>query len=125
MWGAADIFRMIAYTGVSAVSVARGCIGNPWIFRQARAMMAGDSGGATAPPTLAEQRAVLLEHFRLALSVNARARDPEHLTGRTMRKFAIRFAQFHPRAEDVRRRFIGVTSREEWESVLAEWYSGA
>jgi hypothetical protein len=39
IWTAADIFRMHEYTGVHGVSVARGCIGNPWIFTQARALM--------------------------------------------------------------------------------------
>src|SRR5262249_50527382 len=41
IWDAPDIFRMIRYTGVAAVAVARGCIGNPWLFRQARDMLAG------------------------------------------------------------------------------------
>ncbi len=44
---------MLAYTGVHAVSVARGCIGNPWIFRQARQMLAGEP---VTGPTIAEQR---------------------------------------------------------------------
>src|SRR5262249_11480755 len=52
IWEAGDIFRMIRYTGVHAVSVARGCIGNPWIFRQARDLMAGREARR---PTIAEQ----------------------------------------------------------------------
>jgi tRNA-dihydrouridine synthase B len=127
IWNAADIFRMIAYTGVCGVSVARGCIGNPWIFRQARDLMAGRQ---PQPPTLAEQRAVLEEHFRLALAVNAHGssavsqlRRAEAHTGKTMRKFGIRFATHHPRAEEVRRRFIAVSSLEQWRAVLEEFYS--
>ncbi len=150
VWEAADIFRMLRYTGVAAVAVARGCIGNPWIFRQARAMLAGQ---APATPTLDEQRAVLEEHFALALAVNggARATDrglagaappvrgervspdaiagtggaprSEAFTARTMRKFGIRFARHHPRAEEVRRRFIGVGSLAEWRDLLGEWYA--
>lgn len=51
IWSAGDIFRMIEETGVQAVSVARGCIGNPWIFRQARELMSGMrmAGGTPAP----------------------------------------------------------------------------
>ena len=45
IWEVGDIFRMIAYTGVHGVSVARGCIGNPWIFRQANRLIAGDRSG--------------------------------------------------------------------------------
>ncbi|MHC4833816.1 MAG: tRNA dihydrouridine synthase, partial [Planctomycetota bacterium] len=41
VWTAEDVFLMLEHTGVAAVSVARGCIGNPWIFRQARELMAG------------------------------------------------------------------------------------
>jgi tRNA-dihydrouridine synthase B len=119
IWEAADIFRMLAYTGVHAVSVARGCIGNPWIFRQARALLAAS---APVPPTLAEQRAVLEEHFRLALSLNVQMRKAEAHTGRSMRKFGIRFAAHHPRAEEVRQRMIAVASLADWHAVLEEFY---
>ena len=119
IWKVDDIFRMIGYTGVSGVSVARGCIGNPWIFRQARAMMAGEE---PRPPTIAEQRQVLEDHFELALRVNAHTRDPEYHTGKTMRKFAIRFAHHHPAGDEVRKRFIGVKGLEDWRGVLGEWY---
>ncbi len=114
VWDAPDIFRMIGYTGVAAVAVARGCIGNPWIFRQARDMMAGRP---PAPPTIAEQRAVLEEHFRLSVSTNG-----ERRAGMTMRKFGIRFAAHHPRGEEVRRKFIAVASVADWLGVLEEFY---
>jgi tRNA-dihydrouridine synthase len=119
VWGAEDVFRMIGYTGVSAVSVARGCIGNPWIFRQARDLLAGRD---PAPPTIDEQRAVLEQHFDLALGVNAGMRDPEAHTGKTMRKFAIRFAAHHPDGDAVRRRFIAVKCLDDWRGVLDDHY---
>jgi tRNA-dihydrouridine synthase len=105
---------------VSAVSVARGCIGNPWIFRQAREMMAGRAPGA---PTIGQQRAVLEEHFALAMKVNAGMREGETHTGKTMRKFGIRFAAHHPRSEEVRQRMIAVGSQEDWRRVLADYYT--
>lgn len=114
VWEAADIFRMIGYAGVTGVSVARGCIGNPWIFRQARQMMAGL---APTAPTIAEQRGVLEEHFALSVRVNG-----ESLASRLMRKFAIRFSAHHPDAETVRRKFIAVQSLEQWRHVLEEHY---
>ncbi|VAX42077.1 hypothetical protein MNBD_PLANCTO03-2220, partial [hydrothermal vent metagenome] len=118
IWTASDIFRMIDYTGVTGASVARGCIGNPWIFRQARQLLAGET---PAPPTIAEQRSVLEEHFELALAVNAGMRSAESFTGRTMRKFGIRFAEHHPQSEEVRQRFIKVKSLDEWRGVLEEF----
>ena len=120
VWGVGDIFRMVEFTGVNGASVARGCIGNPWIFRQARDLLAGRE---PLPPTVAEQRAVLEDHFELALAVNASSRKPEIYTGRVMRKFGIRFAEHHPRGEEVRLRFTRVASMEDWRAVLDEWYT--
>lgn len=114
IWDAPDIFRMLEYTGVKAVAVARGCIGNPWIFRQARDMMAGRT---PAPPTIAEQRDVLEEHFRLSVALHG-----ENHAGKLMRKFGIRFALHHPRGEEVRQRFIAVDSIAAWRAVLDEFY---
>ncbi|MCA9289035.1 MAG: tRNA-dihydrouridine synthase family protein [Phycisphaerales bacterium] len=119
VWTAGDSFRMLAYTGVQGVAVARGCIGNPWIFRQARDLMAGRE---PAGPTLAEQRSVLEEHFSLALATNHGVRRAEAFTGKAMRKFAIRFAAHHPDSEAVRRAFIGVDSVQSWRRVLTQWY---
>ncbi len=120
VWSAEDVYRMIGYTGVNAAAVARGCIGNPWVFRQARQLLAGE---APTAPSVVEQRGVLEEHFTLALAVNAGARRPEVYTGKVMRKFGIRFAEHHPRPEEVRRRFVGVCSLEDWRGVLEEFYS--
>ncbi len=114
-----QIFRMIGYTGLTGVSVARGCIGNPWIFRQARSVLAGND---PKPPTIAEQRAVLKEHFDLLLAVNANTRDPEFNTARNMRKFGIRFAAHHPNAAEVKQGFIHAKSLEDWRVVLERWY---
>ena len=122
IWDVNQIFRMIAYTGVSGVSVARGCIGNPWIFRQARDLLEGREPSA---PTIAQQRAVLEQHFELALAVNKRSKDPELHTAKNMRKFGIKFAAHHPQAQEVKKSFIYVKSLEEWRAALDEWYTDA
>ena len=115
IWNVHDIFRMLSYTGVKAVSVARGSIGNPWIFRQARDMMAGRP---PAPPTIAEQRAVLLHHFELSVAINGETR-----ASKMMRKFGLRFAQHHPDGEQVRLAFINVNSIDQWRAVLDRYYN--
>ncbi len=122
IWNAGDVFRMIAYTGVEAVSIARGCIGNPWVFRQCRDLLAGRE---PARPTLDEQRAVLMEHFDLALAANASMRQPELHTGKTMRKFAIQFSKHHPDPQAVKHAFVRVKTTEEWRAVLDEHYAAA
>ena len=119
VWDVNQIFRMIGYTGLTGVSVARGCIGNPWIFRQARSILDGKDPVA---PTVQEQRHVLEQHFDLALAVNASFRDPELHTSKNMRKFGIKFAAHHPNADEVKKQFIYVKTLDEWREVLEQWY---
>ena len=54
---------MFEQTGVDAVMVGRGAIGNPWIFRDARALM--ESGEVPPPPLWQERIEVVAEHLRL------------------------------------------------------------
>jgi tRNA-dihydrouridine synthase B len=115
VWTVADIFAMLRETGVNAVSVARGCIGNPWIFRQARQLMAGESPEL---PTLAQQRQVLLDHFMLSAALHG-----EGKASRMMRKFGIKFAQHHPQRDDVHNEFVRCKSIEEWHAVLDQFYT--
>ncbi len=117
IWEAADIFRMIDETGVAGVSVARGCIGNPWIFRQARAYMAGDVEGVRRAPTIAEQREVLRDHFELSVGLHG-----EKKAGMMMRKFGIKFSRHHPRGDAVKDAFIKVKNLADWHAVLDAFY---
>ncbi|NUQ62302.1 MAG: tRNA-dihydrouridine synthase [Pirellulales bacterium] len=56
---ASDAARFLRQTGADGVAIGRGCLGNPWIFRQARAIIAG--GAAVRPPTAAERGRALLQ----------------------------------------------------------------
>ncbi|MHC5023623.1 MAG: tRNA dihydrouridine synthase [Planctomycetota bacterium] len=114
IWTVSDIFAMLELTGVKAVSVARGCIGNPWIFRQARQLLAGQR---PAPPSLPEQRAALQEHFDLCMALHG-----ERAASRMMRKFGIKFSAHHPDPEAVKAEFIRCRSVAEWKTVLARHY---
>jgi len=111
-----DCLDMMAETGVDGVTVARGAIGNPWIFQQARALAAGRP--APDPPTVGQQRDVIAEHYRLAEAVYGPDR-----CGRQMRKFGIKYAQLHPRAREVRDAFAAVRRAGEWKEVLEKWYA--
>jgi tRNA-dihydrouridine synthase len=114
IWTVDDIFRMHDYAGVHGVSVARGCIGNPWIFTQARALMRGEPA---REPTLAEQRAALESHFELAMQLHGEAAG-----GRRMRKFGIKFAAHHPQAMEVKSAFIDCETVADWRTTLERWY---
>ena len=96
-----------ARTGLEGVCVARGAIGNPWIFRQARALAAGHP--LPDPPSLFEQRDVIAEHCRLAEEIYGPAS-----CSTVMRKFGITYSRLHPAAERVRDAFVTVRSRDQW-----------
>ena len=95
LFSAEDCLRMMQETGIDGVTVARGCIGNPWIFTQARELFAGRP--VPLPPTIHEQREVMLEHFRLAEQLYG----PER-AGVPMRKFGIKYSASHPEGLQVR-----------------------
>lgn len=116
VWDAPDIFRMLEYTGVKAVAVARGCIGNPWIFEQCRALAAGLP--LPAPPTVFAQREIIREHYRLSEGIYG----SNHF-GRQMRKFGIKYSRLHPQALEVRNAFIAVSDTHQLQQVLDKYYS--
>jgi nifR3 family TIM-barrel protein len=111
-----DCLEMIRQTGVDGVTVARGAIGNPWIFSQARALAEGLP--LPAPPTLFEQRDLMLEHFRLAEQIYGAGRAGPH-----MRKFGIKYAALHPQHLVVREAFVKVKTLDDWRLVLGQWYA--
>lgn len=115
IWCAADIFRMMKVTGVKGVSVARGCIGNPWIFTQARALINGDE---PMMPTVEEQSKTLLNHIDLCTRLHG-----EKAASRMMRKFGIQFSKYHPKTEEVKKQFIQAETILDWKAVIKEFYS--
>jgi len=115
LFSAADCLRMLEQTGVDGVTVARGAIGNPWIFQQARALAAGEP--LPPPPTLWQQAAVMREHFKLCEQTYTIDRAPL-----LMRKFCIKYCQSHPNHEQVRLDWVRIRSRHDFESVLDRHY---
>ena len=59
-----DAERILRYTGADGVMIARGVFGNPWIFQQAQAAIAGKP--IPPLPPLAERCKVAVRQFELA-----------------------------------------------------------
>jgi nifR3 family TIM-barrel protein len=123
IFGSGDVFtahdavRMLRETGVDIVWIARGAIGNPWIFQHARQLLA-DPAATLIAPSIQEQRSALEEHFAIAMQIHG-----EQLAGRRMRKMGIKYSRFHPDADKVKRDFIDVHSLRDWTNVLNRWYA--
>ncbi len=61
---AEDVVRVLEYTGADMAMIGRGVFGNPWIFMQAEAALAGED--IPPLPPLAERCAVAVRQFELA-----------------------------------------------------------
>jgi tRNA-dihydrouridine synthase B len=62
LFTAADVALMLAETGCDAVMIARGAMGNPWIFRESLSLL---QGGEHAAPTPSERCAAARRHLEL------------------------------------------------------------
>jgi tRNA-dihydrouridine synthase B len=122
VWGSGDLYtvndcmQMLDETGIDGVTIARGAINNPWIFRDCLALWRGEP--LPPPPTLAEQGALMDRQYELAI----RQYGPEKAS-RQMRKFGIKRAGLHPRGGEIRERFVKLSTPAEYRALREEFYS--
>lgn len=105
---------MLRETGVDATIAARGVLGNPWFFRQARDLA---DGREMTRPTIQEQKDVMREHMAMAVELYGPKRGPK-----IMRKFGIRYARMHDHPKAVRMAFVDVKTAGQWFAVLDRMY---
>ena len=92
----ADVMAMMEETGCDGVMIARGGLGNPWLFRQTLALLRGDE---PIPPTPAERLAAARRHLELFSATSG-----ERIAVREMRKHAAWYAKGIPGAAQFRDR---------------------
>ena len=114
----ADAVRMRAETGCDGVMVGRAALGNPWIFRQVGAALAGEP--APPAPTVGERIALAQRHVSLA------AADRGARVGvREMRKHLAWYLKGMPMARALRERANRATTEQELLDILEEAASAA
>lgn len=115
VFSAADAKALLDRTGADAVMVARGAQGNPWIFREARALI--DRDEVLAPPSALERVEMAREHARALVAFSG-----EYAVTR-MRKHVGWYITGMPGASRVRDRVNHITSSVELDALLAEYVS--
>jgi nifR3 family TIM-barrel protein len=119
--GSGDLFtaeicmQRLSESGINGLALARGVIGNPWLFREVSALLHRQP--KPNPPSLKEQREVLAEHFRLSVELYGESR-----AATAMRAFGVKYCLLHPSFEQVRQDFVRVKTAADWENVLEKWY---
>lgn len=122
--GSGDIFDarasldQLKRTGLDGFVVARGAIGNPWIFRDLRCIW--EDRPVPPAPELAEQRLVLLEHFDRVLDGYPELRGIGYF-----RKFLVYYARRHPKRKHVLQTLMKARTRKEVEAGIDAWYAQA
>lgn len=113
LFSAYDVVDMLEQTGVDGVTIARGCIGNPFVFGQVRQLL---SGGEPVRPTCAQQRAAMRRHWDVALQFYGdvrRAVPPA-------RMHFIKYAQYHRDPVWAREQLVRVKNAEQLLASVAE-----
>ena len=107
----ADALRMVRETGCHAVMIARAAEGNPWIFAQAKAALAGQP--EPPKPTLDERVAMARRHAQLLFQ-----REGKNMV--RMRKHAAWYMTGLPGASVARGKFNQCVTLEDFNAVFDE-----
>jgi nifR3 family TIM-barrel protein len=112
---AEDVIRMKNHTRCAGVMIGRGAFGNPWLFRDARALLAGHLKPGT--PSAAERFRVALEHARLAIRLQGDTRK----TVMEFRKHLGWYTKGLHGASDLRQRLFQIETITEAEAIFLEY----
>ncbi len=112
---ARDAMAMVEATGASAVAVGRGCLGNPWIFSEARALFLG--GAPPAPPSPSQRGRALLDLVDRQVEYMGRG-----LTLKRLPRTACYFARFLPRFEEFRSGIHRVRDLRELKQLVIDFF---
>ena len=110
-----DVVAMHRHTACAGVMVARGSFGNPWLFAQARDLLAGRPKRPDPAPE--ERFATALEHARLALRIQGDTRK----TALEFRKHFGWYTRGVPGASALRERLFQIESMAEAEQIFARY----
>jgi nifR3 family TIM-barrel protein len=117
LFSAQDIVAMLDSTGCDGAMIARGSLGYPWIFREAREIL---SGAEPSRPTPCERLAVALRHMELFMELAG-----ERVAVQEMRKHFSWYAKGIPGASRFRNMVNIIEGIEPLIQLLQEFFGGA
>ncbi len=106
-----DAVRMLRQTGCDFVMIARGALGNPWIFREALALYHGQD--KPEEPSVRERIETLIRHFDDLVALKG-----EYAGVREMRKQVGWYLKGVRGAAEVRRRINTITDEGQFRKLL-------
>jgi tRNA-dihydrouridine synthase B len=110
----ADAKRMFETTGCDGVMVARGALGNPWLYREIETYLA--TGEVPPPPTIRERADVLRRHFALLRELYG-----DLSACKTVRRVVVWFVKGAAGSAALRDRAQRVGTPEEVEALIGDF----
>lgn len=109
-----DVKRAFDETGADAVMIARGAIGNPWIFKEAKELI--NNGSISTEVNEDVRIKTCLKHLKLAINIKGERRAViEH------RKFYTGYLKGFPNISKIRQTLMQVNEYNEVESILIKY----
>ena len=108
-----DALRMKEITNCDAIMIARGSMGNPWLFNQIEKTLKGEE---VIPVTAEEKINMCIRHYELAVKY-----DGEYKAVREMRKHASWYIKGLPQSSEVRNIMNTLTTTTEVISMLEKY----
>ncbi len=112
---AETIVERLKTSGLDGVIVARGAIGNPWIFNETRALWEGRP--RPDRPDLTEQGDVYLRHYEMIAESRQMLKSVRYF-----RKFAVGYSKHHPERKKVQADLIAAKNKDDLYSAVKKWY---
>ncbi len=117
IFGSGDLFSAdtiknnMKNSGVDGAVIARGAVGNPWIFSQLR------EGKDFNAPTLEQQGQVISKHFSLVCKLYGHKKGIRHF-----RKFTVAYCRLHPSRKKAQKALFSAKTAEEFLAAVDQWY---
>ena len=115
LFEAEDIAERIEQSGVDGVVLARGAIGNPWLFADLGAVLSGKP--RPTMPTVQQQGQVIMYHLELCCRVYEVNKSVRYL-----RKFLVNYCKLHPERKQVQRDLVAAGNKTQLMAAMKKWY---
>ncbi len=110
-----DIINKLKTSKIDGVQIARGAVGNPWIYKDLIEVWEGKP--VPEPPSMAEQAEMMKKHFDMVSKLYDKKKCVWFF-----RKFVVRYCRFHPMRKQVLRNLIAAKTGQELLELIDHWY---
>lgn len=109
------IAQQMKTANLDGVIIARGAIGNPWVYKGLNAVFSGDA--LPSVPTLAEQGEMICKHLEMSCQLYPEAKAVGHF-----RKFLANYCKRLPTAKLAKKDMLGLKGKTELLNAIKKWF---